>query len=62
MGANSTSFKWPQQYKKNSMEISKQVQGRSSWNSLIKKGSDVKDDIPSIITIIMANITMLASS
>jgi hypothetical protein len=44
------------------MEISKQVQGHSSWNSLIKKGSDVKDDIPSIITIIMANITMLASS
>jgi hypothetical protein len=27
-----------------------------------KKGSDVKDDIPSIITIIMANITMPTSS
>jgi hypothetical protein len=39
------------------MEVSKQVQGHSSWNSLIKKY-----DIPNIITVIMANITMPTTS
>jgi hypothetical protein len=39
---------------KNSMEISKQVQGRSFWNSLIFFKNDVKDDIFNIITIVMA--------